>query len=41
MCVPVLIKDMDFQRHMSLSLFMFNDLGREVIVCFVDKWWNC
>jgi hypothetical protein len=35
-CVPVRNQSLDFQRHMLSSFFMFSDLRREVIVCFVD-----
>jgi len=36
MFAPVSSQDLDFQRHMSWVIFMFNDLRLEVIVCFVD-----
>jgi len=34
--VPVLRQELEFQGHMSLSLFVFNDLRWEVVVRFVD-----
>jgi hypothetical protein len=35
-CVPAPTQDIDFQRHILLLYFMFNDLRWEVIVRFVD-----
>ena len=34
--VPVASQDLDFQRHMSWSFCMLNDLMQDAFLCFVD-----
>ena len=34
--VPVQSLHLNFQRHLCHGLFVFNDLRRDVVVCFVD-----
>ena len=34
--MPVQSLYLDFQRHLFHGLFVFNDLRRDVVVCFVD-----
>jgi len=36
MCVAVPSRSLDFQKSFYNVFFMFNDLRREKIVCFVD-----